>query len=480
MSLNKLFSLKSLIAMGLILSIAPLIVAVGFAAYGLEQTTALTRNLNAEVFEQTKTIHLVLQKASDLERKARLFILLSDPAVRQPYERQSYESIRLSFKQTLEQLLSNNLDREIALLANELAEKENLIHEQIIAADSDAGFAMPLDDAFLALREATNNLAREFENHVDRQFDHLDRKSKALEQWLFVKTAALLTTSVLLVIALLIILARSMRQLDQAILQLSRGEFSQPLAIGGSSDLKTLSERLNWLRKHVLQLSDFAQHISQNVAGQLETPIDGIRTSAEMLALRVDDVQQPVVRSIANQVEKIDYIRQELARFAEISATSHRMTQKEFKESIDLPELVESLLDQLAPKLQHKSITVKPQLRALEVYGLRSQLHCIIETLLLDALEHSPEHGEIALSLRRTGDAMELLIEDEGPALPPEQRSRQLEPFFSPSGAAGSRGLGLALIGHYAANHCGEVEFVATGQNHGVCRRLTIPLSTLD
>jgi len=39
-----------------------------------------------QVFEQTKAIRLVLQKTADIERKARLFVLLSDPALRQPYE----------------------------------------------------------------------------------------------------------------------------------------------------------------------------------------------------------------------------------------------------------------------------------------------------------------------------------------------------------------------------------------------------------
>lgn len=480
MSFKKLLSLKSLIAMGLVLSIVPLIAAVGFAAYGLEETTTLSRDLNAKVFEQTKAIHLVLQKAADLERKARLLILLSDPALRQPYERQSYDNIRVAFKQTLDQLLAKNLDREIALLANELAEKENLIHQQIIAAETDAGFAMPLDDAFLALREATNNLAREFENHVDREFNHLDKKSKALEEWLFVKTAALLSTSVLLVVALLLIIGRSMRQLRLAIQQLACGEFSEPIRIMGSSDLKTLGEKLDWLRKHVLQLTAFVEHFTQNVSGQLEAPIDGIRTSAEMLALRVDDVQQPIVQAIANNAEKIDYVRKELARFADITASSNRMAQKEYKEWIDVDDLVESVIDQLAGKLQQKSVNVKTQLRPLQLRGFRSQLMSIIESLLLDALDHSPEHGEIVLSLRLSGDIIELQIEDEGPTPHPDQCSRMFEPFLSLSRSEKGSGLGLSVVMHYAFNHCGEVEFIPTQQSHGACRRLLIPSSSLD
>jgi two-component system sensor histidine kinase GlrK len=477
MSLKKLLSLKSLIGMGLVLSITPLIAAVGFATYGLEQTTTLTRSLNAKVFEQTKNINLVLQKASDVERKARLFILLSDPALRQPYERQSYETIRTSFKQSLDDLLAQHVDSEIALLANELAEKENLIYQQIVAVETDSGFELPIDEAFQGLRESSNNLAREFEHHVDREFNHLNIKSKALEDWLFVKTVALLSTSVLLVLALLMIISRSIRQLDLAIRRLACGEFSEPIIINGSSDLRVLGERLDWLRKHAQEQASLMQHFTVNVAGQIEAPVDGIRTSAEMLSLRVDDVQQSIVQSIATNADKIEYVRRELVRFAEISTATSRMAQKEF---VDFSELIESVIDVFAPRLQSKSVSVKTQLKSIQFHGFHNQLRSIIESLLSDALEHSPEHGEIAISLRKSGEAIELLIEDEGPALPPEQRSRLFEPFLCFMRAEKGCGLGLAIVKHYVANHCGEVEFAPPKQAHGACRRLLFPLSTLD
>lgn len=477
MSFKKLLSLKSLIGLGMILSITPLIAAVGFASYGLEETTTITRNLNAKVFEQTKIVHQVLQKAADLERKARLFILLSDPALRQPYERQSYETIRIAFKQALTELLSQHVDNEIALLADELGEKENLIYQQIVAVESDGGLALPIDDAFQGLRESSNNLAREFENHVDREFDRLNIKSNALERWLFVKTAALLSTSLLLLLALLMIVSRSIRQLDLAIRRLACGEFAEPVVISGSSDLRFLGERLEWLRKHVQAQASLIQHFTFNVADQMEAPLDGIRTSAEMLSLRVDDIQQPIVQAITTNAAKIDYVRQELVRFADISATSSRMTQKDL---VDFSELIESVIDIFAPRLQSKSVTVKTQIKPIQFHGFHHQLRSIIESLLSDALEHSPEHGEITLSLRPSGEAIELLITDEGPTLPQEQCSRLFEPFLCLIGANKEFGLGLAEVKHYVANHCGEVEFVATKHPHGACRRLLIPLSTLD
>ncbi len=164
------------------IAVIPLFLAVMYAAFGMRETSALGRTINSQVFEQTKAIRLVLQKTADIERKARLFVLLSDPAIRQPYEQQSYESTRASFKQALSELLKLHVDNKIALLVNELSEKENLIYQQIIGSASENNLKLPVDEAFQGLRESSISLSREFESHVDHQFNELRQQSESLEQ----------------------------------------------------------------------------------------------------------------------------------------------------------------------------------------------------------------------------------------------------------------------------------------------------------
>jgi len=176
MKFKNILSLKSLIVLGFVIAVIPLFLAVMYAAFGMRETSALGRTINSQVFEQTKAIRLVLQKTGDIERKARLFVLLSAPALRQPYEQQSYESTRASFKQALSELLKLHVDNKVALLVNELSEKENLIYQQIINSASENNLKLPVDEAFQGLRDSSHSLSREFENHVDHQFNELRRK----------------------------------------------------------------------------------------------------------------------------------------------------------------------------------------------------------------------------------------------------------------------------------------------------------------
>ena len=50
----------------------------------LRETAALGRGMNYQLLEQAKTVRLALQKTADIERKARLFVLLADTSLHRP------------------------------------------------------------------------------------------------------------------------------------------------------------------------------------------------------------------------------------------------------------------------------------------------------------------------------------------------------------------------------------------------------------
>jgi len=270
MKLLDFFSLKSQMAFGFAVAALPLLAAVLLAASALCETAKLDTPLAHHVFEQTKAVGLVLQKTSDLERKARLFVLLDDPALRSPYERSSYEAVRVAFKQALDGLLGLAGDNRLILLAKELAEKEDLIYRHIIKSEADTPLKFPLDDAFTGLRETSANLSREFENQIKRELDARHSQTQARFQTLLAQAGLLTGLSVLLAGALLAFLGRSLRSLNAAIERLGAGDFAEPIRIAGPSDLVRLGGILESLRSRWQPPLAPAQDLA--AAG---TPMDG-------------------------------------------------------------------------------------------------------------------------------------------------------------------------------------------------------------
>ena len=483
MKFKNILSLKSLIVLGFVIAIIPLFLAVMYAAMGMRETSTLGKTINYQIFEQTNAIRLVLQKTADTERKARLFVLLSHPSLRQPYELQSYESTRESFKQALGELLKLHVDNKIALLVNELSEKENLIYQQIIGSAKDNDLKLPVDEAFQGLRGSSHSLSREFENHVDHQFNELRQHSESIEQGLLIKGAVLLTISFITIAILLSVVSRSMRQLDNSIRRLGSGELDAPIDVTGPSDLHYLGSRLEWLRTHILELEDSKQQFMHNVAREINLPLENIREGAEQLVSEADKEantsREDIARQLCNNVDKLKKVAEELVRYSQINSKPEMY----HKQTVNVKDLLDLVVEDFKPRLQAKSISLKKLIRPVVISGVNEQLRSIIEQLLLNAVKYSPVGGELRIMLRDSGAHMVLEIEDEGPGIVPEDREHAFEPFFRGKTAQSDEcvegsGLGLAIVKEYVTNHQGKVDIIDSRHDQQGARiRIQMPLT---
>ncbi len=485
MTFKNIFTLKSLIIFGFVIAVFPLLLGAMYAALVMRDTAALNRSINFQVFEQTKTVGLVLQKSSEIERKARLFVLLSDPSLREPYDLESYETARAGFKRALNELLILTIDNKITLLADELAEKENLIYQQIIGSANQKNPNWPVDEAFLALRESSNTLSKEFEKLVDHQFNDLNQKSESLEQALLLKGAILLLISLTSIVFLLRMISRSMGQLNLSICRLGSGDLSKAIRISGPADLRFLGNYLEWLRMHLLGLKISKQQYMQNVAREIEEPLEIVRQSAAQLLNLLNDVKtnsskEECALLLSANVKKLTSVSDELLRYAQIISAP----EIQHKQIVNMADLIDSVIEEYQSDFKAKSLSLKKLVKPVEISGITSQLRCIMEQLLANAVKFSPMNGEIRIILRDSGIFMELEVEDESPGIAADERSYVFEPFFR--GKANQSGdmfegseLGLSIVKEYVLNHQGNIAIIETKDDqHGTRIRVRIPIAT--
>ncbi len=83
-------------------------------------------------------------------------------------------------------------------------------------------------------------------------------------------------------------------------------------------------------------------------------------------------------------------------------------------------------------------------------------------------------HPRVTVSTRRRGDRVEIVIEDNGPGIPPQVRERIFEPFFTTKPTGSGTGLGLSLSYDIVTQgHGGELEVMSErGQGAGFVVRL--------
>jgi two-component system sensor histidine kinase SenX3 len=95
------------------------------------------------------------------------------------------------------------------------------------------------------------------------------------------------------------------------------------------------------------------------------------------------------------------------------------------------------------------------------VSGSRGDLGLLAHNLLDNAIQYSPDGGEVRASVRVRDDRAELRVSDTGIGIPSRDLDRVFERFYradpARSRATGGTGLGLSIVRHVAESHGGDV-----------------------
>jgi signal transduction histidine kinase len=102
----------------------------------------------------------------------------------------------------------------------------------------------------------------------------------------------------------------------------------------------------------------------------------------------------------------------------------------------------------------------------------------VILNLGKNALDAMHEAGGTTLTLacRNAGDWVELLVQDDGPGIPPDLQARMFEPFVSTKGPGKGTGLGLHLVREIVTSHAGTIE-CESQSGKGTQFRVQLPAS---
>jgi two-component system sensor histidine kinase HydH len=122
--------------------------------------------------------------------------------------------------------------------------------------------------------------------------------------------------------------------------------------------------------------------------------------------------------------------------------------------------------------------TISTECDAGALRGDRIKLRQALRNLISNALDIQPQGGEVRVTARALGGAIEFTVEDAGPGIPAELVGRIADPFFTTR--ADGTGLGLSLVHTIARLHGGSLEVLSDPSDlGGAALRLTVPVSPL-
>jgi len=217
-----------------------------------------------------------------------------------------------------------------------------------------------------------------------------------------------------------------------------------------------------------------------SVSHDLRTPLASIIGAADALALYGDGMGDKDRRML------VDTIREEgvrLERFIrnllDMTRVGHGISPE--RDWIGVDELVGAAIG----RLQRSRPKARVDVHVAQDVGPIWVQPALIEQALFNVLDNaagfSPELAPVLVDARLVddGDALRIDITDRGPGIPPEERERVFDFFYSVARGDRERegtGLGLAICRGMVAAHGGTVVALAPEQGVGTTMRVTLPL----
>jgi PAS domain S-box-containing protein len=219
-----------------------------------------------------------------------------------------------------------------------------------------------------------------------------------------------------------------------------------------------------------------ASRLSATIAHQINNPLQAV-ASLVYLSRTMPDLPKTIdwQLSLAEQeLQRVAHIAQQALGFYKESRAN---------ESVDMPALVESVLALYSNKLKSKDIRIERHFGDRPwVQAAPGELKQMISNLVVNAADAVGDQGTIAITLgsvEQEGRTMvHILVEDDGPGIPPEYKPHLFEPFFTTKQDVGS-GLGLWLTREIVERHGGGIEVVArTDGKPGAAFSILLPITS--
>lgn len=280
--------------------------------------------------------------------------------------------------------------------------------------------------------------------------------------WTTQSIISLAVTAVILSICAAFIargMTRPMRRLAVAAEALGRGESVTPLPEGGPDDIRQTAVAFNLMQARLQRFVEDRTRMLAAIGHDLRTPITSLRLRTEFVT---DDETR----------EKMLSTLDELRAMTEATlAFSREQATEEATRNVNLTALVESLCDDLVEIGHDVTCLEAPKI------GYRCRADAL-KRAVRNLVENAVRYGERArVSLRSGQNAIEIVVEDDGPGIDAEAIERVFAPFFrlenSRNRETGGIGLGLSIARNIVRHHGGDITLANTGS--GLRAIITLP-----
>ena len=297
---------------------------------------------------------------------------------------------------------------------------------------------------------------------------------------------SVIARSTLIIIGLTLVLLGYASWLSWRIARLQRAvsaSIDQDGRIIGTLPGSKARDELGQLQNHFAQMADrlhgynrYLESFSQRLSHELKTPVAVVRSSLENLTH--SETEEERSQYIGRAAAATERLRQILNGMSEAARLEQSFDHAD-KEAFDLADVIGQATAAYQSLDEHHQFDYAGTESGISLTGSPELMVQLLDKLIDNARDFTPEEGRIQISLEQTEAHTCLSVFNEGSALPDNPDTSIFSPFVSvrEGREEGHLGQGLLIVQLIADFHGGHVEAGNETRNGigGVCFRVIVP-----
>ena len=251
-----------------------------------------------------------------------------------------------------------------------------------------------------------------------------------------------------------------LEQLRRAVASRSHLDMSAVEARDIPGEVGPLVQAVNELMGRLAGVLDFQARFIADTAHQLRTPVAGLKAHIEV-ALREKTLGQTRA-ALAHLYTSAERLSRLVGQLLSLARNEPHSARTENFARLDFNKLTFDTTTDWVSHAYARNIDLgfEGAEREVPVWGDATRLTELINNLVDNAIRYTPPGGRVTVQVRANPVA-QLVVCDDGPRIPVEERERVFERFHRLLGTrADGSGLGLAIVRDIAALHRARIDLV--------------------
>ena len=250
---------------------------------------------------------------------------------------------------------------------------------------------------------------------------------------------------------------RPIINLARASEKFGRGEDIEEFRPSGALEIRQAGFEFEKMRKRIIRHLNQRSEMLSGISHDLRTPLTRIKLQLSFIK------DKEISKKLSDDVEEMEKMLNEYLQFA--SSRSAEIT-----ETFNLSELLKTTI----MKYEKKEITTDIS-KEVFLDGRKNLMQRCFSNLIDNAIKYSTN---VYISLRKLNNNILIIVDDDGPGIPENERENVFKPFYKIDKSRGdsksSVGLGLSIASDTVKSHGGNIK-LETSPTNGLRIKVILP-----